>query len=134
MASQYRAWLPSIHAITRAVTQAVLVEGRVSKGTLLSSGTIVVVHENGEAEVATPETQPKPGDSIGFHISDRRVDGTYLNAAILMHGTIKYDMLPEESQQIVERFKPKGFTFTQAHRELVEGPDGSYKSTYSFTY
>lgn len=134
MVNQYRAWLPSIHAITQAVTQSLLVEGRVPKGTLLSSGTVVVIHRDGTGEVATPETQPEDGDSIGFLVSDRRVEGKYLNAAILMHGTIRYDMLTEESQQIMERFKPKGFIFTQTHRELVEGPEGSYKSTYSFTY
>lgn len=132
MASTYRAWLPSVHAITRASTQALLVEGRVPQGTLLSSGTVAVIRADGVGEVATANTQPEAGDSIGFLVSDRRVEGKFLNAAILMHGTIKYDMLPEQSQRLVKKFKPKGFTFTQ--RKLVDGPDGSYESTYSFTY
>ena len=104
-----RNWLSSVHGISTVPTFKCSITGTVTKDTLIPSGSPVVVHADGTAEVVAPDgTVPAyvAGDQLGLTISDRLPDVVddelQLNAATLMHGRIRYSFLGDEAKAAVD--------------------------------
>ena len=104
-----RNWLSSVHGINTVPTFTCSVTGTVTQDTLIPSGSPVIVHADGTAEVIAPDgTVPAyvEGDQLGLTMSDRLPDVLddefILNAATLMHGRIRYRFLGTEAKAAID--------------------------------
>ena len=104
-----RNWLSSIHGINTLPTFKCDIVGEVDRDTLIPSGSPVVVHVDGTAEVVAPDGDVPAfvaGDQLGLTISDRLPDEVneevILNAAVLMHGRIRYQFLGDEAKAAID--------------------------------
>lgn len=112
-----RNWLSSIHGINTLPTFKCSIVGTVTKDTLIPSGSPVVVHVDGTAEVIAPGGDVPAfvaGDQLGLTISDRLPDTVgedlVLNTATLMHGRIRYSFLGDEAKAAIDAASGEGVT------------------------
>lgn len=122
-----RNWLSSVHGISTAPTFHCSIVGTVDQDTLIPSGSPVVLHVDGTAEVVAPGgTVPAfaAGDQLGLTVSDRLpdlVDEEFvLNAATLMHGRIRYSFLGEEAKAAIDAaVSPDGEAVGASHEFVI---------------
>ena len=123
-----RNWLSSIHGISTVPTFKCSIVGTVTKDTLIPSGSPVILHADGSADVVAPGgTVPAfaAGDQLGLTISDRlpdvvgEDDELGLNAATLMHGRIRYSFLGDEAKAAVDAATVPGEGAVGASHEFV---------------
>lgn len=104
----YRDWLASIHGINNAKTLHCTFAGTVTADTLIPSGSLVAVSQDGSAKVYGEKDTYTPvgGDVLGLTVSDRVPDELngklVLNAATLFHGTVRVGKLPLPSQKALK--------------------------------
>lgn len=126
-----RNWLSSVHGISTAPTFTCEIIGDVVAGTrrddtLIPSGSPVIVHADGSAQVVAPGGDVpayEAGDQLGFTISDRVADvvddENILNAATLMHGRLRYKFLSDEAKAAVDAAVAPGDEATGAALEFT---------------
>lgn len=106
-----RNWLSSIHGINNAPTFTCAIVGTVTEATLIPSGSPVIAHADGTVDAVAPDGSVPAliaGDQLGLTVSDRLPDTNgedlILNAAVLMHGRIRYSFLGTEAKAAVDAF------------------------------
>ena len=123
-----RNWLSSVHGISTVPTFKCNIVGTVTKETLIPSGSPVVLHADGTADVVAPGGSVPAfaaGDQLGLTVSDRLPDvvdeeGTLgLNAATLMHGRIRYSFLGTEAKAAIDAATVPGEGAVGASHEFV---------------
>lgn len=127
MSLNYRGWLRSAHAVSRAVTQSLDFTRNPARGDLIKSGTPVILRSGGGGVVASGQEAVNEGDRIGLTVSDRVWYSGKLNVAVLTHGIVNYNELSEAAQNLLRNHRSE---FTLVGESVISPYNREYQATY----